>query len=136
MNNHSPILMPLQIPQNWAILYNSFYQERPRIVEGEIENNLAYKEEVLSMVQVTYQTGKGYQIQQEGYWLDLGWYPDSDPEGNYKLVLFKKNWDTILVVFQSKEQATIQAAINQLLHLFYRYPQEQAIQLFQNYQSS
>lgn len=124
-------LIPLQVPQNWAVLYNSFYEEEPIIVDGEISNLLAYKEDVLSIVQVQYLTGKGYSIITKGYWLDLGWYPDGDPEGNYSLVLFKENWENILVRFEAKEQATIQAAINSLLYFFGRFSEVSAIQRFQ-----
>ncbi len=84
---------------------------------GVIVNHWVYQEDLLSMVQVVYEK-TGYRIEEEGYWLDLGWYPEADPQGQYRVVLFRDYWNNQLVCFESKNRKEVQRAVNQLLLLF------------------
>jgi hypothetical protein len=43
---------------------------------------------------------------QPGYLIDLGWYPDSDPEGAYRLVLLR-TWEDILDQLVSPDRFAI-----------------------------
>jgi hypothetical protein len=114
MNN----IIPLKIPSGWAILNNNcFNNDEMIIVNGEIQNDLSFKEDILSISQIAY-VDENYKVLENGYWLDLGWYPDADPSGSYKLVLFRDNWNNQMVKFKSKNKLEIQSAINKLLYLF------------------
>jgi hypothetical protein len=114
MNN----IIPLKIPSGWAILNNNCFNDAEMIVvNGSIQNDASFKEDILSISQIAYVDEK-YKVLENGYWLDLGWYPDSNPSGSYKLVLFRDNWNNKMIEFKSKNKVEIQAAINNLLYLF------------------
>lgn len=94
------------------------------VVDGEIQNNLSFKEDILSIVETRYGVD-GYYIHTDGYWIDLGWYPDSDPSGNYKIILFKKNRDNTMLQYKSVNKKKIQLAINKMLEFFSNINEEQ-----------
>lgn len=111
MNN----LIPLKIPTGWAILHNHCFNDEEMVVlDGKIQNDLSFKEDILSIAQVAYKN-RDYTILKSGYWIDLGWYPEGDPLGHYRLVLFRDNWDNILIEYHAKEKKKIQFAINKIL---------------------
>ena len=111
------LLMPLIVPAGWAVLQNCFEESEMTVRNGVIVNHWVYQEDLLSMVQVVYEK-TGYRIEEEGYWLDLGWYPEADPQGQYRVVLFRDYWNNQLVCFESKNRKEVQRAVNQLLLLF------------------
>ena len=116
-------LIPLRIPQGWTVLENSFYDDEEIIIgkDGWIENYLAHKEDILCIQKSTYNNEKGYFIDMDNYTIDLGWYPDMDPKGAYKLVLLKSSWDNRLLEFKSKDKEEIkrvlEACLDHLSHL-------------------
>ena len=122
-------LIPLRIPQGWAVLENSFYDEEMKLGEdGLIENYLAFKEDILWIQKSTYNNEKTYFVDMKGYSLDLGWYPDMDPKGEYKVVLLKGDWNNVLLEFKSTEKARIVKFIEACLeHLSYLEFDEEAI---------
>ncbi len=74
-------LHPLQIPGGWMVAQNHFYDITPAdVLDGDrldfpfVEDILQLSNEHLRMT------------------LDLGWYPDGDPSGCYRLLLIQ--WDT------------------------------------------
>ena len=110
MNN----LFELKIPSLWMVVYNSFYKEETIIEDNIIVNNLAYKEDILSIEKVKIEDER-YINDTSSYCIDLGWYPDSDPNGKYRLVVLKGDWNNIVEEYQSKSQQEIAELINQLL---------------------
>jgi hypothetical protein len=111
MNN----LIPLKVPSGWAVLYNQCFNNEDMIVlKGKIQNDISFKEDILSIAQVEYIDSE-YRILNSGYWVDLGWYPDRDPSGQYRLVLFRDNWNNLLIEYRTKEKKKIQFAINKIL---------------------
>ena len=72
---------PLQIPSGWMVAQNHFYDVTPvdallddgRLDFPFVEDMLQLRNDHLRMT------------------LDLGWYPDGDPTGNFRLLLIQ--WD-------------------------------------------
>lgn len=56
------------------------------------------------------------------YVIDLGWYPDQDPEGQYRLVLLQENWDDILCTFESPDRFEIRDTLERWLDQVNRAP--------------
>lgn len=97
-------LMKLKIPNKWAVLYNAFCDEDMIVKEGTIENFHTYKEDLLWINECCMDSNHGYMLDENGHSLDLGWYPDSDPEGSFILRIMKPGWDNILFEYRSKER--------------------------------
>ncbi len=70
--------VPLQVPAGWEIKQNHFYNV---LVEEKLNGGLLdypFYEDILYMVNRNRMVA-----------IDLGWYPDSDPTGNYSLKLLR-----------------------------------------------
>lgn len=82
----------LNIPAGWAVCYNQFADEDPVIVDGEIENWDAFKTSLAQFNKMELVKGD-WKIRDEHLLMDLGWYPEADPEGCYRLVLVNHTAD-------------------------------------------
>ncbi len=109
-------LMALKIPSTWAVIYNSFGDEDPVVRDGSITNDESYKEDLLS-IECLWFNGTGWSTEPNGYVLDLGWYPEADPQGSYCLTLLRGDWDHTLVNYESRDRRQIRAAIERCLDL-------------------
>lgn len=109
-------LMALKIPSTWAVIYNSFGDEDPVVRNGSIANDEYYKEDLLSIERLWF-NGSDWSTEPNGYVLDLGWYPEADPQGSYCLTLLRGDWDHTLVKYESRDRRQIRAAIERCLDL-------------------
>jgi hypothetical protein len=110
-------LMPLRIPHGWAVLYNSFGDADPIVRDGSIANFEYYKEDLL-MIQRIELTSTDWVFKRDGHVLDLGWYPDADPDGNYILQVIRgADWEKKLVTFKSHDRQKIRVVIERCLDL-------------------
>jgi hypothetical protein len=113
-------LIPIRIPAKWAVTYNSFYDDEMIVENGEIHNFLSFKEDVLLLEECKYSEEGKIVIDEDGYFLDLGWYPDSNPNGEYKLRLLRSNWDNTLLEYTSKSKEKVVQAIESCLETIVR----------------
>ncbi|WP_248061012.1 hypothetical protein [Paenibacillus silvae] len=92
-------LIPLKIPAGYAITYNKFYDVEPVLSMDSdyfIENWGFFTEDLLQITKLKIKKGKWYIPEREEVMLlDLGWYPDSDMNGQYCLQLVDGNWNEI-----------------------------------------
>lgn len=109
-------LISLKIPEGWAITHNSFIDEDAVVKDGRIINIEAYNEDLLSIEQIWF-NGAVWESKTDRYILDLGWYPDSNISGSYRLSLIKKNWDNVVVQFESHSRYEIKKIIELLFDL-------------------
>lgn len=109
-------LVPLTIPSGWAVIHNSFGDEDPVVSNGSIINDEFYNEDLLSIEPIQF-NGTNWVTARNGYAFDLGWYPESDPEGCYRLVLLREDWNNTVVQFESKERHEISQVIKQCFEL-------------------
>ncbi|WP_143169207.1 hypothetical protein [Vibrio quintilis] len=77
------VLVPLRIPEGWEVKWNHFYDIRAeeQIPEDGFLDYPFYED-------MLYMTNQGRMLA-----IDLGWYPDSDPEGSYHLLLLQAHVD-------------------------------------------
>ncbi|WP_281615343.1 hypothetical protein [Flammeovirga sp. SubArs3] len=87
-------LIPLKIPNGWAVCDNKFYDTEPLYdKDGFIENwHEGFIEDVLWICECkTLDNGNIGIPDFNCFNIDLGWYPESTREGEYKARLF---WDS------------------------------------------
>ncbi|MEQ9235911.1 hypothetical protein [Coleofasciculus sp. E2-BRE-01] len=109
-------LFPLKIPSGWAVIHNSFGDQDPVIDNGCIVNDEFYSEDLLSIEPIRF-NGTTWIIDHNGYALDLGWYPESDPNGCYRITLLRGNWNNVILKLESRDRYKICAVIEQCFNL-------------------
>ncbi|HYH84222.1 MAG TPA: hypothetical protein VEX60_02000 [Pyrinomonadaceae bacterium] len=97
-------------------MINHFGDEDPIVLDGRIVNDQFYTIGLL-WIQSMRNDGERWALNPEGHLLDLGWYPDSDPQGSYRLVVIRRDWNNILATIESADRREIRAAIEKCLHL-------------------
>jgi hypothetical protein len=75
-------LMPLRIPQGWAVVYNRFYDILPIArINGTIENWSFFTSRLLNIYVMDFKTTKvNYE---ETLFIDLEWNKENDANGQY-----------------------------------------------------
>lgn len=108
-------LIPLRIPSNWAVISNSFYEGEMIVENDNIVNYLSYQEDVLFIEECSYSSEGQTMIDKTGYKIDLGWYPDSNPNGFYKLTILIEGWNNVVAEFNSKDKSQVIEKLEQAL---------------------
>ncbi|MGH2416607.1 MAG: hypothetical protein ACRDEA_23505, partial [Microcystaceae cyanobacterium] len=103
-----------------------FGNEAPNIQNGTIINDEFYNEDLLTIEQTEYD-GERWKINHKGYVFDLGWYPEADPKGSYRLTLLRGDWNNIIVEIETKKCEQIKYFIEYLLDLIVQGIQETEI---------
>jgi hypothetical protein len=87
-------LQPLRILGGWTVEFNNFYECEP---DNCYDFDAYFVEDLLQF------TNNKFNLV-----LDLGWYPNSDKNGTYKLFLIKNyNWENPLEYFESRDTKAI-----------------------------
>ncbi|AIQ42188.1 hypothetical protein MKZ24_17980 [Paenibacillus sp. FSL R7-0297] len=107
-------LVPLRIPIGWTIKWNVFTEVSPEdFTDEEHEHRWEYNEDLFQFV--NYNRKKI---------LDLGWYPEFQPNGQYRLLLIHKSddeeqqfadWANPLEVFNSRNIDEVKLKIEEIL---------------------
>jgi hypothetical protein len=108
-------LLPLKIPQGYAMCYNKFHDVEPEVGEdGDFLKNWGYfTEDLLQIKKMKLKAGKWY-IPDEGLLIDLGWYPDSSNAGEYRLELVNEKWE-VHDEFSSRDRFLIRDKLEEWL---------------------
>ncbi len=99
-------LQPLRIQSCWEVSYNTLLELNPKEIEfEETQKWFNFTEDLLQLKH------KNYNIL-----LDVGWYPEADPNGVYGLELIKDyNWDAPLVTFDTNDLTELVEEIEMLV---------------------
>ncbi|QQR54399.1 hypothetical protein IPG41_04305 [Candidatus Peregrinibacteria bacterium] len=104
-------LMSLKIPSGWAVSYNRFLDLSIDDSALPSEDLELFGEDMLQLQSMILEKGV-WLIPPEHFLIDLGWYPEADPKGQYKLLLAhvdrtkNKKWKE-LKTFRSKDRFEI-----------------------------
>lgn len=114
-------LQSLRIPGGWTVVFNEFANIDPMEISDEDEDKWLFylSEDLLYLsAQSTRKQNKQTQIQTLG--IDLGWYPEGDPNGSFKLqAILDENWENPLLEFSSRNKDKIVETLEQwLFHEF------------------
>ena len=79
------LLMPLRIPQSYAVSYNKFYDVIPIYQKNDIflENIWYFTEDIMQIYKMDLDQCGNWYIPEEPLIIDLGWYPDVKSNGSY-----------------------------------------------------
>ncbi|MCY9663382.1 hypothetical protein P5G65_36380 [Paenibacillus chondroitinus] len=87
-------IQPLRLQGGWTVEFNNFYECEPH---NSNDFDAYFFEDLLQF------TNSKFNLV-----LDLGWYPNSDKNGTYKLFLIKNyNWENPLEYFESRNTKAI-----------------------------
>lgn len=91
-------LMPLRIPMGYAICFNKFSDVEPipcKSEDGFIDNWEYFTEDILQIARMQLVDGVWGLPSSGKLIIDLGWYPDSQISGQYRLVQVNEYWEVI-----------------------------------------
>lgn len=101
-------LQPLRIPSGWTIMFNKLEDLE---VETLSEEDTAWLTVFVEDIMYLYKKNKRKrkkQIEEQTISIDLGWYPDGDVNGSFRLIaLLNHNWDEPLLEFSSRNKDEI-----------------------------
>ncbi|WP_311295165.1 hypothetical protein [Paenibacillus sp. MER TA 81-3] len=98
-------LQPFRIPSSWKVDYNTFIELDPKILNRYDDKWINFTEDLLQISHTRYKI-----------LLDVGWYPEGDPNGEYGLELIKDHdWGNPLESYSTNSKDEIVAKIEQLL---------------------
>lgn len=101
-------LQPLRIPPGWNFMFNKFQDLEPETV---LEQDDIWSFYFVQDIMYLYSERKrkvNKQFEEQTIGIDLGWYPDSDPNGNFFLLaVLNGNWETPLLEFSSRNKCEI-----------------------------
>ena len=106
-------LQKLRIPHGWKMMWNDFSETDPSTLEKNSREWLLFSEDILYIERA--KTG----LNNEDLALDLGWYPEADPDGEFCLYVIKdNNWAEPKETFRSRSVSEISDKIEDLLRKY------------------
>lgn len=97
-------LQPLRIPGGWTVLYNKLEAVEPEKLPPEDRIWLfAFTEDILHIYK-----DLGTRRRRQRLAIDLGWYPDGEPSGSFRLAAVLDNdWEHPLLTFSSRSRKEV-----------------------------
>lgn len=101
-------LQPLRIPPHWTMELNKLEDIDPETLPPEDENwQFAFNEDILYMNSIISRK-RNNQTEEQKLGIDLGWYPDGDPNGSFVLqAVLNDDWLDPLIKFSSRNKDEI-----------------------------
>ncbi len=109
-------MQPLRIPTGWTVLFNKLENIEPEELSNQDRTWLfTFNEDILYLYTKT-QRKRNNQIEEQKLGIDLGWYPDGDPNGSFQLVaILNDNWSFPLLQFSSRSKKDVVDMLEQWL---------------------
>lgn len=96
-------LVPLRIPSCWEVAFNNFVElGDPEALDAAARE--AYLSQDLLM------------LRSPRYVLELGWRPDGDPAGSYRLTVVTPDWENTGIELMTRGAPVVRDAIELILH--------------------
>ena len=99
-------LVPLRIPSGWAMAFNNLVELPPMEELTAAQRDAYLSQDLLSLESIAPAGGAS-----AGYMIDVGWTPDGDPAGAYRLRVVRESWSDIPIRLDSAHLEVIRDAI-------------------------
>lgn len=119
-------LASLEIPTGWLVLFNNFVHFEEGEVPTADDYELYLTQDILAVRQISPGVD-GYSERSGALSVYLGWYPDGEPDGSYRLDLYRKGVDERIGFFEQRSNSIIRNALNLCLSLGARYAENREI---------
>lgn len=101
-------LLPLRIPAGWTVGYNKFTDTDPETLSADDEVWLSAFNEDILQIYCKLKRERNKHIEKQELTIDLGWYPDGDPDGEFVLrAILDRDWYDPLLEFSSRSKDEI-----------------------------
>ena len=101
-------LQPLRIPPNWTILQHKLMNIEPKELNKKDDKWLTMFVEDILQIEKHLKRKINKKVEQQKLIIDLGWYPDGEHSGNFRLVaILNNNWEFPLLQFTSRSKKEI-----------------------------
>jgi len=101
-------LQPLRIPPGWTFLFHKLEDVEPEDVPKDDELWLEVFTQDIMYLYANVQRKRNKQIEKQKLAIDLGWYPDGEPDGAFRMVaLLNDDWEAPLLEFSSRSKAEV-----------------------------
>lgn len=102
------------------MLFNNFVEFKVGEQPTECDYELYLTQDILSMRQILPEAG-GFSEEDGALRIYLGWYPDGEPDGSYRIDLHRKGADERFNFFEHRNFTDIRKALELCLSLGARY---------------
>ena len=100
-------LQSLRIPTGWKVSYNKFLEIEPNSLREDDSVWIHFTQDILQLK---------YLFRKVKLIVDLGWYPETEIDGTFRLVVIKnEEWENPLEVFESRSKAEIVEKIEKII---------------------
>ena len=97
----TPPRQPLRIPGGWMVEHNELGQMEPDGAADDRQFWICFTEDLLQL-----------RHPRLGLLLDVGWYPDSSPEGEFRAVLLRgEDWESPVMVCETRRLSVLVESI-------------------------
>lgn len=112
------MIQPLRIPGGWTVIYNKFEDIEPETLEPDDEKWLSAFNEDILLMNYKLVRRRNKQTEEQEIAVDLGWYPDGDPNGKFRLqAILNKDWNDPLLDFSSRSKDEIVKTLEKWLRV-------------------
>lgn len=100
-------LQPLRIPTGWEMSYNKFWEIEPNELKEDDDSWMHFTQDILQMK---------YTFKKINLIIDLGWYPETEVDGTFRLELIKnKDWENPIKTFESRSKKQIVEKVEEII---------------------
>lgn len=96
-------MQPLRIPTGWNVVWNRLEDVEPETLSEDDYGWIDFSQDMLLLSRIIKRKKR-----EEKTEIDLGWYPDCDPDGKFCLrVICNGDWEHPFFEFSSRSKAEI-----------------------------
>ncbi len=113
-------LYPIRIPAGWSLIFHKLEMLEPDEIDKEDRAWLFHFVQDILYMEKKYCYRENKQQKEQVIGIDLGWYPDGDPEGAYRLfAVLDHNWEEPILEYTSRSTREIVDIIEFWLYQYF-----------------
>lgn len=117
---HYPNMQPLRIPGGWTMVFNKFEDIDPETLSVDGKEWLSALNEDILLMTCTLTRRRNGETEKQELAIDLGWYPDGEPDGKFVLqAVLDSDWCDPLMKFSSRSKDEIVKTLEKWLWVDY-----------------